>query len=67
MTIDNRDDHTTWLWPAGYGVGSYVEVDPFDLFENMLVNCYEDREPGDVDTSDLQAMADRINGLLNRL
>ena len=35
LEVDNRDDRTTWLWLAG---NKYVEVDPTDLYENMLEN-----------------------------
>ena len=35
-TIDNRDPSTTWIW---IGTGDYVEVNPFELIENMVENC----------------------------
>lgn len=68
MDIDNRDDHTTWLWPAGQDIGEPIEIDPFEIFTNMLENCYENRNYSEegIDTSDLQGMADYINGLLKQ-
>ena len=37
---DNRDDNTTWLWISST---EYVEVNPRQLYDNMIENCY----PGD--------------------
>ena len=34
-SVDNRDYRTTWLWIGR----DYVEVDPVDLFTNMIDNC----------------------------
>jgi len=36
--VDNRDQRTTWLWITQ----DYVEVDPIDLMENMIENCYNE-------------------------
>lgn len=35
QSIDNRDPSTTWLWIGD----DYVEVNPFELIENMVENC----------------------------
>lgn len=35
QSIDNRDPATTWLWITD----DYVEVNPFELIENMVENC----------------------------
>ena len=37
--VDNRDTNTTWLWLDGTATPSYVEVDPVELFLNMLENA----------------------------
>lgn len=39
---DNRDTNTTWLWLDGTSTPSYVEVDPIDLFVNMVDNLDPD-------------------------
>ena len=36
-STDNRDDSTTWLW-LDSDCGEYVEVNPTDLYDNMLEN-----------------------------
>jgi len=41
VEIDNRDDRTTWLHLED---GSYVEVDPIELFINMLENNYPHKD-----------------------
>jgi len=38
-SVDNRDERTTWLWLNEL---QYVEVDPVDIYNNMLENCQED-------------------------
>jgi len=35
VELDNRDQSETWLWLED---GSRVEVDPIELFENLLEN-----------------------------
>jgi len=43
--LDNRDSDTTWIWLDGTDTPSYVEVDPIELFTNMLENLDpEDRD-----------------------
>jgi len=43
--LDNRDSNTTWIWLDGTDTPSYVEVDPIELFQNMLENL----DPEDAD------------------
>lgn len=37
--LDNRDHNTTWVWT---GENNFVEVNPVELFQNMVENCYND-------------------------
>ena len=62
MTMtDNRDPHTTTLTLTR---GGTIDIDPIDLYINMVENCYENRS--DVDMSDLQGMVDYLNGIINK-
>lgn len=56
VVMDNRDQNTTWLW---LNETDYVEVDPADLYRNMVENCFEEAD-GTLDTADLQDMIDYL-------
>ena len=63
--IDNQDSITTLLTLSN---GTEVEVDVVDLYTNMVENNYEgpSKAGGSMDTSDIQAMVDYLNGILNQ-
>ena len=74
ISVDNRDQKTTTLTLSavdgskGAGIIT-VDIDPVDLFENMLENCFgqDRRDTDDLDTSLLDAMSDFLSDLVNKL
>lgn len=40
--LDNRDQGTTWIWIDDIRTTPYVEVNPIELYENMIENCYNE-------------------------
>ena len=52
-SIDNRDMATTWLWIEDKN--EYIEIDPWDLVENVLDNM---PLPGYVRTTMKQTLED---------
>lgn len=67
---DNRDPHCTSLIiknPSDLSDGAHIDVDPFELFHNMLENCFtaEQIQMG-ADTSDLEDMLDTLKNVINR-
>ena len=40
--LDNRDQGATWIWLPDIRQNSYVEVDPGELYGNMIENCYNE-------------------------
>ena len=70
LGTDSRDPNTTDLLLSGDGGDAVVQVDPTDLFLNMLQNCFEGLDPRD--TTDLKDVIndddllvyERIHGVL---
>lgn len=56
---DNRDPHTTTLTIEDQQGQSYVvDIDPIELFRNMVENCFDGDD--NTDTSDLDDIVDFI-------
>ena len=74
ISTDNRDQTTTTLTLSAVDGSNgadiiTVDIDPIELFENMIENCFDpDRaNDDDLDTSILDAMNDFLSDIVSHL